>query len=166
MAKNQNTANSNSKTINWKIPEYEKHKRSKKWYIIALSSSFLLLIYSFLSSNFLFAVIIVVASIIITLNDGQNPKNVNFLITNEGLKIGRKFYDFDKIKNFTIIYKPKKNIKNLYFEFKNTISPRISIPLKDKNPLKIRKYLLKYLSEDLEKTEEPLSENLAKFFKL
>ena len=70
------------------------------------------------------------------------------------------------IKNFSIIYKPKDEIKNLYFEYKNPIHPRLSIPLLDKNPLQIREYLLKYLAEDLDRTDQPVSEALGRLFKL
>jgi hypothetical protein len=110
--------------------------------------------------------IIIVISIIIILNDGQKPMTVNFSITDEGVMIGKKFYDYDELKNFSVIYKPRRDIKNLYFEFKNPIKQRLSIPLMDQDPLKIRKYLLKYLEEDLERTDPPLSENLARLFKL
>ena len=56
--------------------------------------------------------------------------------------------------------------KNLYFEFNNVLKARISIPLEDMNPVKTRKHLLRFLSEDLERTDIPLSESLSKIFKL
>jgi len=51
-------------------------------------------------------------------------------------------------------------------EFKNPIKPRLSIPLRSLDPLTIRNYLVKYLDEDLERTEPPLSEQLTKRLKL
>lgn len=158
--------NLGEKIISWRVPEYEKHERDKKWYIGAFIIALLLLTYAFITLNFLFAMIIIVISIIIILNDGQKPMTVNFSITDEGVMIGKKFYDYDELKNFSVIYKPRRDIKNLYFEFKNPIKQRLSIPLITQDPLKIRKYLLRYLEEDLERTDPPLSENLAKLFKL
>ena len=152
--------------IGWTISEYDKHERSKGWYITASIIALLLLFYSFMSANFLFAVIIVVVALVIILHDGQEPDKVKFSLTDEGIVIGRKFYDYDEIENFSIVYKPRQEIKNLYFEFKTAIKPRLSIPLGKMNPLPIRKNLLKYLTEDLERTDQPLSEALAKFFKL
>jgi hypothetical protein len=151
----------------WQVPEYEKHQRNKKWYIIAGVITVALILYSlFHENNFLFPFIIVVAAIIIILNDGREPDMIKISLTGEGINIGRKFYDYDEIKNFSIIYKPNIEVKNLYFEFKNVMKHRISIPLGNLNPLIVRDILLKYLPEDLERENEPLSESLAKILKL
>ena len=68
--------------------------------------------------------------------------------------------------NFSVVYKPKQEIKNLYFEFQNSIKPRLSIPLNNINPINIREYLLKYLKEDLTRKNIPVSEELAKLFRI
>ena len=152
--------------ISWPVPEYDKHEKGGGWYIFYSLIAFLLILYSFLSGNFLFAVIIIIAAIVIVLRDGQEPDFVKISLTEEGIMVGRKFYDYDEFKNFSIVYKPKLEIKNLYFEFSNSLKPRLSIPLKKMNPLLIRKSLLRYLPEDLDRTDRPLSEELGKLFKL
>ena len=167
MPEKQNSSDELGKIItSWKIPEYDKHEREKNWYIIAAVVGIIFLIYSFFSGNFLFAAIIIIGAFVIMIHDGQEPVVINFIITDEGLVVGRNFYNYDVIKDFSIIYKPNQDIKNLYFEFKNVIKPRLSIPLDKMNPLPIRENLLKYLPEDLERTDQPLSEALAKMFKL
>jgi len=166
MADNNKQQDFGEKIISWTIAEYDKHERNKRWYIVAIIIALLLLFYSFMSANFLFAVIIVVVALVVVLHDGQEPGQVKFSLTDEGVMVGRKFYDYDEIKDFSIVYKPRQEIKNLYFEFKTAVKPRLSIPLGKMNPLSIRENLLKYLSEDLERTDQPLSEALAKFFKL
>lgn len=152
--------------ITWKIPEYDQHKRTKKWYIVYGIVAFLLILYAFFSGNFLFAVIIIIAAIVIILRDGQEPALLKISLTPEGIIVGKKFHDYDEIKNFSIIYKPKKEIKNLYFESNSPFKPRLSIPLGNMNPLLIRKNLLKYLSENLDRVDEPVSEALSKILKL
>ena len=152
--------------ISWNVSEYEKYKRSKLWYVFSILVAIFLILFSFWTNNFLFSIIIIIAALIIILNDGSEPINVDIKITEEGMIIGKKFYDYDEFKNFSIVYKPHFNIKNLYFEFKNILKHRLSIPLDDINPLPIRENLLKYLHEDLERTDQPLSERLSKFFKL
>lgn len=154
------------KIMEWQVHEYTKHDRNKPWYIVSIIVALLLLIYSFFSANFLFAVIIIVAAIVIILNDGQKPNFVNVSLTHEGVILGKKFYDYDEFKNFAIVYKPSQEIKNLYFEFNNVVKPRLSIPLEKINPMDLRNNLLKYLKEDLERKDEPLSEKLGKLFKL
>lgn len=152
--------------LSWEVPEFEKHERTKRWYIISIVASLLLMLFAFLTSNFLFAVIIIIAALIVILRDGQEPEMVRFIIATEGVVIGRKFYDYDEIKDFAVVYKPNLGIKNIYFEFKTVIKPRLSIPLINNNPLPIREILLKYLPEDLERTDQPVSEALGKTFKL
>ncbi|MFH1254963.1 MAG: hypothetical protein V1667_00585 [bacterium] len=167
MSEKQNPpAESGKKIIGWKIPEYDKHERQRNWYVAAAAAGFAFMVYSFFSGNFLFAAIIIIGAFIIITHDGQEPMKIDFSITDEGLKVGRNFYDYDAIKDFSIVYKPRENVKNLYFEFKNVVRPRLSIPLGSMDPLPIRENLLKYLSEDLERTNQPLSESLAKMFKL
>jgi len=166
MPERQNSTNYGKKIINWSIPEYDKHQRERNWYIISAIVGLIFLIYSFFSGNFLFAAIIIIGALVIIIHDGQEPMIIDFALTDEGLIVGKNFYDYDVIKDFSIVYKPNQNIKNLYFEFKNVVRPRLSIPLGGMNPLPIRENLLKYLPEDLERTDQPLSEALAKMFKL
>lgn len=166
MAESAKTIDYGKEITGWSIPEYDKHERQRNWYIISAIVGLVFLVYSFFSGNFLFAAIIIIGALVIIIHDGQEPMNINFVITDEGLIVGRNFYSYDALKDFSIIYKPRENIKNLYFEFKNVIRPRLSVPLKSMDPLPIRENLLKYLPEDLERTDQPLSEALAKMFKL
>ncbi len=153
--------------IGWSIPEYEKHDRDTAWYVIVGVISFFMLIFAFWTDNFLFAVIIVIALFIIILHHGaDNILDVEFKITTDGVLIGKKFFDYRDIKHFSIVYQPKDGIKRLYFEFNQMLKYRLSVPLQDKDPLIIRDILLKYLLEDIERENEPLSENLSRFLKL
>ena len=58
------------------------------------------------------------------------------------------------------------DFKNLYLEFKNSLRPRLTIPLEDINPVNARKILKNYLDEDLEKDTEPTSEALGRKLRL
>ena len=166
MEKNKKITDFGKEYFKWQVPEYDKRARPKIWYVLASILAVVLFLFSITTGNFLFAVIIIVAALIIILHDGKEPGKVDFAIYSEGIRIGKRFYDYDEIKNFSVIFKPRKDIKNLYFEFNGAIKPRLSIPLEDMNPLQIREILLKYLKEDLERTDEPASEGLAKLFKL
>ena len=166
MPQTSGNENYSKEYFSWETPEYEKHERTKLWYIEAIIIALLLLLFAFLTGNFLFAVIIIITSLIIILHDSRDPDMVEIRLTDEGIVVGRKFYDYDEFKDFSIVYKPKQGVKKLYLEFKNVVRPRISINLENMNPLPIRETLLKYLSEDLEQTDQHLSESLAKIFKL
>jgi hypothetical protein len=150
----------------WVVPEYVVHDRPKTWYIASSIIAFILIIYCFFTSNFLFAVIIILASLIIIIHDGQKPSRVKVAITEEGIIIGRNFYDYDELKNFAVVDKSRYNVKGLYFEPKSAIKQRLSIPLENMDPNKIKTSLLKYLPLDKERTDIPVSEQLAKLLKL
>ncbi|MDD2684380.1 MAG: hypothetical protein PHY21_09700 [Candidatus Cloacimonetes bacterium] len=166
------------KYLRWQIPEYHKPKRSRNWYIAALIFALIALFFCFftiqswqlvflgMASNFLFALIILTAIIIMIINDSQPAMMVDFELGPEGVKIGRRFYDYDEIKNFAVIYKPKDSVKNLYMEYKNSIRPRLSVPLRRQDALTVRNFLIRYLDEDLDRTDPPLSEQLTKLLKL
>ncbi|PIR93128.1 hypothetical protein COT99_02385 [Candidatus Falkowbacteria bacterium CG10_big_fil_rev_8_21_14_0_10_43_10] len=152
--------------ISWAVPEYDKRERSKRWYIISSIAALSILVYSVWTGNFLFVVIIVLSALVIITNDFRQPDIINFSIGDEGLILGKKFIDYSELKNFSIIYKPRQDVKQLYFEFNNIFRPQLSIYLGNINPLKIRDILLNYLQEDLERENEPLSEQLGKLFKI
>lgn len=168
----------NSQYLRWTVPEYKKHDRSRNWYIIAFIFALICLFFSFFSfngwqpvflgasSNFLFALIIVLAGIVLIINDSRAPIMINVELGPEGVKVGSTFYDYDEIKNFAVLYKPKQSLKNLYFEFKSSMRPRLSLPLRRLDALTVRNFLIRYLSENLERTEAPLSEQLTKLLKL
>ena len=152
--------------ISWLVPEFEKHERSKKWYIWAGVISSFLLLFAIFTSNFLFAIIIITAALIIIIHDGKKADEVIILLDDDGVVVGRKFFDYDDLKNFSVLFKPKEDLNNLYFEFKNPVKQRLSVPLFDNDPLQIRDFLLRYLSEDLERINMPISENISKILKL
>lgn len=166
MADTQKNNSQNDVIFSWFIDEYEKKERGITWYIIAIITAFLLLLFAFFSSNFLFAMIVVIVALVTILHDGKEPQKVKVSITREGIAVGRKFIDYDEMKNFSVIYKPRIDVKNIYIEFKNILRHRMTIPLENKDPIKIREVLLKYLPEDLERTDEPASESIAKLLKL
>jgi hypothetical protein len=176
--KQKNMPENNSKYLRWQVPEYRRPDRNRRWYLIAAIFIIICLFFCFFalrswqlvflgySSNFLFALILIIAAIVMILNENQPTIMVNCELGPEGVKIGTKFYDYDEIKNFAVLYKPKQSIKNLYFEFKATLRPRLSIPLRHLDALTVRNFLVKYLDEDLERVVPPLSEQLTKLLKL
>lgn len=166
--------------IKWDIPERRKPNRGKNWYIISFSFIFLIIFFSFFSlsirplgisflsskSNFLLPIIIILSVGIMVFDKSENGKMIRVKISQNGITVGGIFYDYDIIKNFCVIYKPKEGIKQLYVEFKSPLKPMLSIPLRSLNALEIRNFLARHLEEDLERISPPLSEQLTKLLKL
>lgn len=149
----------------WFFPEFTKHERGKYWYIAATVIFSLFFLYSYITKNPFFALIIALFIIMYFWLGKKDPEYIPCLLTKNGLVIGDKFTEYSQFSNFYIIYYPP-GIKNLYFQPKNNLKPRISIPLEDENPITIRKILLKYIDEDLEKEEIPASETISHILKI
>ena len=171
--------NNKVQSISWPVPEFDKKEREKRWYLIAVAFLLISLFFCFfeisnwrpvflgVNSNFMFALILILSAMIMIINDGQETNLVEFKIGPEGINVGRKFYDYDELNHFAIIFKPNIEIKHLYIEFKNGfLHPRLSIPLNEQDPITVRNYLKRYLDEDLERLGPPLSEQLTKLLKL
>lgn len=158
--------NMNDFDFSWEIDSHNKPKRTKKWYIIASVIALGLIVYAIIDKNYFFALILIIAGALIVFFDNEPVKKISFAIKYDGVDVDGKFFPFESISNFYIIYRPEEGIKKIYFEFKNPIKHRLSIELYQQNPLELREYLLKYIKEDPEKNHEPLSEGLAKMFRL
>ena len=88
--------------LSWQVPEYEPKERDKKWYALAIIFLIFCLLFCFFeihnwrfvflgtNSNFIFALILILSSIITIINDGQDPMMVDFKIGPEGINIGKK----------------------------------------------------------------------------
>ncbi len=158
-------ANPGEVIYQWTIKEYDRHERGRRWYTTMGILGALLVTYAVVSENYLFALIIVLFGIILYLHDVQEPLNVIFTITDTGIVLGRKYYRYSELANFWILYNPPE-VKIIYFTLNNIIKHRLQIPLLDYDPRPIREALGAYLIEDLDQEEEPLSDRLARTWKL
>ncbi|HTW96070.1 MAG TPA: hypothetical protein VMD74_00215 [Candidatus Methylomirabilis sp.] len=179
---------SETDVITWEIPEYQSEKKTKLWYLIAAVIALALLTYAIFTQDYIFAIIIVFAGVLIIIFDGGPTKTLTVSLSDRGVTVGKEFYEYDQIEDFFIVYRPEEGIKKLYLEFKRFAKPtlpnneprryewlfwlanfartRFSLPLENMNPIIIRRNLLKYLKENLERNNIPLSEQLTKLFKL
>lgn len=162
---NKEQASVGNTVFAWGVNEYEKHTRSKRWYVMAGLLGAALLLYAVISGNYLFALVVVLFGIILFLQDVQAPLKVSVAITETGVVVGSKFYPFSEFKNYWIIYQPPE-VKNIYFATNSIVKHRLQIPLRDNDPRPIRDFLNQFIVEDLEQEQEPLSDRLGRLFKI
>ncbi len=162
---NREDASTGELVFSWTVPEYDQHDRSRQWYIIAGVIGAGLLLFSLISGNYLFTLIVVLFGIILFLQDIQPPMDVFFGITEAGIIVGDIYYPFKDIVNYWIVYNPP-GVKNLYFTTNNILKHRLQVPLLDNDPRPIRDFLNQFIVEDLDQEEEPLSDRLGRVLKL
>lgn len=164
MAEDQQT-DLGKQLLGWRFPEYPDRQRSLASWFFLLLAGVLLLIIAVSTGNFLFAVIIILAAIIYILQQRVKAQLVPFGIHEDGIAVGKDRYPYRDIDRFWIVYKPGE-AQMLYFHFRSTVRPYLAIPLVDQNPLKVRDILGTYLFEDLEKEDEPVTEEIARHLKI
>jgi len=151
--------------IGWEILEYPKYDRGRSWYIAMGVLGGGLLIYSIISANFLFALIIIMFALVTYLASVSEPKQIKFAITDNGIRIGRSFYLYRDISRFWFIYEPPQ-VRALYFEFKNSLRPRVTVDLGAMNPNQVRQVLGRFVREDFNEDDEPFSDFVGRVLKI
>lgn len=148
----------------WDVPEYTKYPHSKKWYLIAAVFLVACIAYSiFFENNYLFAFILLLITVIFTYHEVREPSLVQFGITDKGIVWRGFLFPYREVKTFWIIYEP--GVQNIYFTFKQPTNPRLTIPLVGQDPVEIRALLKQYISEDLSRDEEPLTDAVGRALK-
>jgi hypothetical protein len=149
----------------WTIPEYIKYRRTLTWWIVAGGIGIALLIHALVTSNFLFVIILLLIGLIVFVHERRHPDDIEFMILEGGIAFGDRFYAYKELKSFWIIYEPPAT-KLLYLETDHVFRKELPIHLEEQNPLLVRKVLLNFLDEDLDREEESTEERLARLFRL
>ncbi len=113
----QNKQEIGKEIIGWKFWEYEKHDRQPIWFVSFFVVFFLLFLYAIFTKAYIFAVFIVMAALLIIKSHHEQPHRLKFSIREKGILVGDKFYNYQDINNFWIVYDPP--IKKIYFELNN-----------------------------------------------
>lgn len=151
--------------IQWQFPEYEQRVRPKWWWLLAIVVWLALVIWAALAQHsFLYLLILLFAAIIFITLERREPQSLTCSITDEGVEVDDHLYLFDDLETFFIIYQPPQ-IKNLYL-IRKSWRPILAIPLHNQNPSEVKKVLAPRLKEELERTEEPFLDQLARLLGL
>lgn len=151
--------------LSWDIFEYPKYERGRWWYLGMGVLGGGLLIYSVTSANFLFALIIIMFALVTYLSSVTEPKKIRFVLTDNGILMGRTFYMYRDLSRFWFIYEPPE-VRSLYLEFKNSLRPRVTVDLVHMNPNQVRQVLGNFVREDFNEDDEPFSDFVGRVLKI
>ncbi|MFH1392400.1 MAG: hypothetical protein ABIG90_01820 [bacterium] len=143
--------------ITWQAKEFKKNKTSRLWYIVWALLSLAIIVFAVIEQSPLMALVFVLISIIAYLFNQQEPKKNKFVLSKKGVQVQDKLYSYDELESFWIFYDPPRK-KILSVKSEKILMPYFNIPLAKQNPIKIRKYLLKFLPE--KEHQESLVENI------
>ncbi len=151
--------------FSWDYKEMFRYDKNTSWYVTSLIILGVAIVWCVIDKNIPFALFLILFYLVVLLYNNLEPQDVKFIITTDGIKIGSRFYYFRDFDHFFVVYE-EFGIKNLYLQFKNPLKGRLIVPLDGQDAVNIRRYLLKFLKEDLQREAEPLSERLRRWLKL
>lgn len=151
--------------MSWESWEFPMVERSRRWYIVASCAGLFLILYAVFTANFIFGVIVLMFAVITLIQDLKKPGRVPVHITSKGLVFGDQFFGFDQIRDFSLTYDPP-TINTLYVSFHGRLQPMLSIGLEELNPNEVRKTLLPFVFENLEREGESLTDVLRRVYKM
>ncbi|HPS21450.1 MAG TPA: hypothetical protein PLO44_01425 [Candidatus Paceibacterota bacterium] len=130
--------------FSWSALEYEEKERSVDWFwalgVIVVAGS----VASILFKNYFFAMLLIIAGILLGFFAIKKPETVNYALTNKGFKMKTRLYPYEELKAFWIqIEVPKKDIKKpiLFLKSKRIFLPILSIPIDEEIAPKIKEIL-------------------------
>ncbi len=145
--------------IEWTAPEFTKYKRTKGWFYGLVLASLVIITIAVIFNNLLWVILTVLAAFSVYIYSTKEPRKIKFTINGRGITIDQKTYRFENLRSFWIFYEPPE-IKELSLRSKKAMLPYVKIPLGSQNPVKIRKFLLKFIPE--RKHTESIIDNWAR----
>ncbi len=149
--------------VSWRGPEHTHHPKGKHWYLIAALVLAGLIIYAIITSNILFAFIIILAGFVGFLMIERGPRVRDYAITYDGIVVGDQIYDFDDMDSFWIFYEPP-HTRLISLHMKGKMVPYIHIPLHQLDPVDVREALLQFVPE--KKQQPDFLYSMEQFFRI
>jgi hypothetical protein len=151
--------------IQWSAPEYHHYRKDVGWYWLVLIITAVIAAFALWQKNFLFAVFIAIAAVLVLSWGRRAPKTIDFTLSEKGLDIGgRKFYRYETLLGFAIIPVPDDpELNELALQTKGRLNTWLKIIIADQRSEEIKELLSKFLPE-LE-YEESLADHIARILR-
>lgn len=149
----------------WETGLYPTYERGKRWYFVLTAGTLLLVSYAVMTSNFLFAFLILLCAIILVLTGNEEAPVVLAQVGDLGVVWDGTLYLYRDLGEFSIIYQPPY-ISTLYIETKSATRPKLRISLEDQDPVQIRDHLKAYLKENTDLQTEQGSDILGRLLRI
>lgn len=142
--------------ISWETHEYIHTEKGSDWYWIVGMVTVTIAIISIILNNVIFAILIIVSSITLSLFASRRPKVVDVKIDNRGVQFGRTMYPFVNLESFWV--ETRDNFPRLLIKTKKIFMPLVVIHVDPEDEEILRSILMNYLKE--EELSEPLLEKV------
>ncbi len=144
--------------LQWSELEYEEKERGADWFwalgVIVVAGS----IASILFKNYFFAMLLIIAGILLAFFAIKKPENIPYELNEKGFKIKNRIYPYDTIKAFWIqIEIPNRQIKKptLFLSSARVLFPILPIPITEDIAPTIKEIMLSQNIPEQEMRENP-----------
>ena len=149
-----------TREIIWKAPEFIAYDKSAYWYVIAAIIGLALVGFAIYQKSIITGIMFGLLTLVVIFYSRRSPRALTHKIDSLGITVGDTVHPYKTIKSFWIIYEPEYNT-TLNLETTAYLNREISLQLANQDPVVVRRFLKKFLFEDLEK-EETITDTLAR----
>jgi len=133
--------------FSWIAPEHIHVRPNPRAIIIAAIVLFVVIAYALFTNSPLMAITFILAGIVGYLFLTKDPQDIEFIITREGIVVGRSLYAFEDIHSFWIFDEhPLENVLSIHSH--GVLAPFIHLPLGELDHDTVREILLEYIPEE------------------
>lgn len=133
-------------SFSWEAPEFPYYHKEVGWYWISILLAAILVVLALWQKNFLFAVFVIIAELLIVSWGSRYPRAVRFEIDERGIGIEDKPpYRYAEIEHYAI--NPEGDLSELILTFKARLSPATVIHFHTRDTGRIREFLRGRLRE-------------------
>ncbi len=106
-------------TITWQAPEFEYYEKNSTWYLWLALGATVVIGLALWQKNFLFAIFILIAGLIIGFTGKRKPRDLSFELNASGLTINeKKQIPYEKMSGFAIIENQENEYGELFIKTK------------------------------------------------
>jgi len=143
----ENAVNQDRIVFTWYAREFIPQDKSPFWYIAAAIVAAAVIIYGFITQSWtMVAVFVLLVGVYYLLRD-QEPHIIPVTISELGVYVGRDFYQYRDIVNFWIVYNPGEITTLNFYVREGRFAKRVSVQLEDQDPVYLREYLRRKVTE-------------------
>jgi hypothetical protein len=145
--------------IHWRAHEHSYSEKSTDWFWAVGFVTAAMAAISIILGNILFAVVITIGAITLTLQSLKKPRYEFYEVNDRGIRAGDTFYPYSSLDSFWVELSEYGD--RLIIESEHFFMPLIVIQIDEAEGNEIRDYLLNYLPE--EEHQEPLSHKFLEY---
>lgn len=134
-------------TIEWQAPEYHHFPKTANWYWAVGVTGGVLALVALALQNFLFVVLVMLASFALVLYGGRPPETHTYALTRRGLRIGERLFPYNSLHSFWVDDQSER--PKIIIQSRKLLLPHLIFPLAPgMDGEELRDFLLAHLPEE------------------